>query len=120
MDGTARTVLHSTGLSAVFGLTLDYENQILYWADYSNNRIEKSYTNGSNRVVVTSSGIVDPFGITFYAGKLYWTDWAQNAINTLDLNTSVVSRVVSLNGDPYGIHIVARERQPEGTVASAI
>ena len=48
MDGTARTVLHSTGLVTVYGLTVDYENQILYWADYSNNRIEKSSTNGSN------------------------------------------------------------------------
>ena len=115
MDGTSRTVLHSTGLSTVYGLTLDYENQVLYWADYSNNRIERSFTNGSNRVLVTSTGIIDPFGITFYNGKLYWTDWSRNAIYTLTLSTpSTVSRIISVGGDPYGIHVVTQERQPEG------
>ena len=115
MDGTSRTVLHSTGLSAVYGLTLDYDNQVLYWADYSNNRIEKSFTNGSNRVLVTSSGIVDPFGITFYDGKLYWTDFSHNSIYTLDVNTtSGVSRVIGTGQDSYGIHVVTKERQREG------
>ena len=69
MDGTARTVLHSTNLNTVYGLTLDYDNQILYWADYSNNLIESSLTNGSDRQVIISSGVVDPFGITFFDGK---------------------------------------------------
>ena len=121
MDGTSRTVLHSTGLSTVYGLTLDYENQILYWADYSNNRIERSFTNGSNRVLVTSTGIVDPFGITFYNGRLYWTDWSHNAIYTLTLTlntSSTVSRVLAVSGDPYGIHVVTQERQPEGELYS--
>ena len=42
MDGNSRTVIHSSGLSNVYGLTLDYQNQTLYWVDYSNNRIERS------------------------------------------------------------------------------
>lgn len=115
MDGTSRMTLHSTGLSNVYAMTLDYDNQILYWADYSNNRIEMSYTNGSNRVLVTSSGITDPFHMTFYDGKLYWTDLTLNSINTLTLNTpSVVSRVTSTSNYPFGIHVVAKTRQPEG------
>ena len=115
MDGTSRTVLHSTGLSTVYGLTLDYDNQVLYWADYSNNRIERSFTNGSNRILVTSSGITDPFGITYYNGRLYWTDWSLNGIYTLNLTTtSVVTRVIGTGQDPYGIHVATEERQPEG------
>lgn len=119
MDGTSRTVLHDTSLSTVYGLTLDYDNQILYWADYSYNRIECSFTNGSDRRVIISSGIYDPFGITFYAGKLYWTDWGLNNINTLDLNTSVVSPVLYLGSDPYGIQVVTKDRQPGGMFISA-
>lgn len=119
MDGTERTILHSTGLSTVYGLTLDYENQILYWADYSNNRIERSFTNGSNRIVVTSSGITDPFGITFYDGKLYWTDWSTNSIHTLTVTSpNSVSQLVSVANDPFGIHVVTKERQPEGIITS--
>ena len=120
MDGTSRTVLHSTGLSNVYGLALDYDNQILYWADYSNNRIESSFTNGSNRVLITSSGITDPFGITFYDGKLYWTDWTYHRIYTLALNTpSTITQVVYTGGqNAYDIHVVTKERQPEGIVNS--
>ena len=87
MDGTARIILHSGGLSVVYGLTLDYENQILYWADYSRNRIEMSFTNGSNRAVLTSSGS-SPTRVTAVTG--------------------------SLGQDPYGIHVVTKERQPDG------
>ena len=116
MDGSSRITLHSTGLNTVFGLTLDYDNQILYWADFVNNRIEKSFTNGSSREVVTSSGIADPFGITYFAERLYWTDWSGNRIYTLSISSpTAVSQVTgSLSQDPYGIHVVTKERQPEG------
>ena len=115
MDGSSRMVLHSTGLSTVFGITLDYDNQILYWADYSNNRIEKSFTNGSNRLLVTSSGLFDPFSITFYNGRLYWTDWNRNAIYTLNVNSpATITRLLATSSDGYGIQVVAKERQLEG------
>ena len=116
MDGNSRITLHSGGLNTVYGLTLDYDNQILYWADYSNNRIEMSFANGSNRNVLTSSGIADPFAITYYAGKLYWTDWSRNRIYTLSINSpSTITQVTgSLGQDPYGIHVVTKERQPDG------
>ena len=116
MDGSSRVTLHSGGLNTVYGLTLDYDNQILYWADYDSNRIEMSFTNGSNRRVVTSSGITDPFAITYYAGRLYWTDWSGNRIYTLSLSSpTVVTQVTgSLGQDPYGIHVVTKDRQPDG------
>ena len=116
MDGTDRTVLHSTGLSTVYGLTLDYDDQVLYWADYSNNQIESSLTNGSNRVVLISSGIADPFSITFFDDKLYWTDWSEHRIYTLSVQSpSTISQVTSnLGQDLYGIQVIARQRQPLG------
>lgn len=108
--------LHSGNLNTVYGITLDYDNQVLYWADYSNNRIEKSFTNGTNRVVLISSGITDPFGITYFAGRLYWTDWSADRIYTLSVNSpSPVSQVTgSFGRNPYGIHVVTKERQPLG------
>lgn len=116
MDGTDRIVLHSTGLSTVYGLTLDYDNQILYWADYSSNRIEYSFTDGFNRTVLTSSGIADPFSITFFEGNLYWTDLSDHRIYTLSVNDpSTISSVTSNFGqDLYGIHVIAKGRQPQG------
>ena len=122
MDGSARTVLHSTGLSTVYGMTLDYDSQILYWADYSNNRIESSSTDGSHRVVLTSSGIADPFSITFFDGNLYWTDWSEHRIYTLSVDSpSTISPVTNnLGQDLYGIHVITKQRQPEGNQMYAI
>ena len=121
MDGSNRTVLHSTGLSTVFGLTLDYDTQILYWADYSNNQIEMSYTNGSNRMVLRT-GLRDPFSITYYAGRLYWTDWYYDRIYSLSVSqpTSISQVIGSQGNNPYGIIAVTEERQPEGSTASQL
>ena len=116
MDGNFRTILHSTGLSIVYGLTLDYDSQILYWADASYNRIESSSVNGSNRQILVSS-LRNPWGLTFYENILYWTDTSSDSIYSLDLaNSSVlVPRMISnLGGDSYDIRIVSEDRQPLG------
>lgn len=115
MDGNSRTVLHSSGLSNVYGLTLDYQSQTLYWVDYSNNRVEKSSVNGSNRFTIRSS-LRDPWGVTYHAGRLYWTDWYYDRIYSISVaSPSSVSTLTSwLGGNPNGIHVIAEERQPLG------
>ena len=116
MDGNSRTVLHMSGLSTVYGLTLDYQNQTLYWVDYSNNRIERSSVTGSNRLVVRT-GLNDPFGVTYHAGRLYWTDWNYDRIYSTSANSTTPIVTVtssSLGGNPYGIHVLSEERQPLG------
>ena len=115
MDGNSRTVLHSSGLSTVYGLTLDYQNQTLYWVDYSYNRVERSSVTGSDRVVVRT-GLRDPWGVTYYSGRVYWTDWYYDRIYSTSVtsSSSIVSVTSSLGGNPYGIHILSEERQPLG------
>ena len=119
MDGTSRTVLHNTNLSKPYDITIDYETQTLYWADYELEQIESSSTDGSNRTLLFSMGINRPFSITFYNGKLYWADWSIDGIVFVDVETpgeSVTTRISGLSYDPYDIHIVTSEpeRQPEG------
>lgn len=115
MDGNSRTVLHRSGLSNVYGLTLDYQNQTLYWVDYSNNRIERSSASGSNRVTLRT-GLNDPWGVTYHAGRLYWTDWNQDRIYSILVRSpsSITAITSSLGGNPNGIHVLAEERQPLG------
>ena len=116
MDGSSRRVLHSTGLGAPNGLTLDYPNQILYWADATLDKIESSNADGSNRRLLSTTFILHPFAITVYQGSLYWTDWQVNSILTVP--TSQVSDVRLVFGnftfDPMQIHFVSEERQPPG------
>ena len=115
MDGTSRIVLHSVGY--VYALTLDYDTQTLYWLDYNLNLLESSNVDGTNRLLLTSGGIINtPYSITFYDGKLYWTDISYNRI--LSTSVSSPSSISYVGGsysyDPYGIKVVFRDRQADG------
>lgn len=115
MDGKSRMVLHNTSLSDTYAITIDYENQELYWADYTLNKIEKSDTNGSNRVTLTSS-VGDPFSITYYNGRLFWGDNSLNRILTGTANSPDSGTYVGgyVSYDAYGIHVLSRDTQPLG------
>lgn len=116
MDGTNKTILHDTSLSAPYCLTLDYSSQTLYWADYSLSKIERSNSDGSNRELVTTSLVNDIYTITFFNGMLYWTDLSDDQIFTTSTNSSSTSSYFysGILGDIYGIKVVARDRQPQG------
>ena len=114
MDGHSRSVLHDTSLTTPYALTIDYENQILYWADYTLDKLEKSNVDGSNRLVVTTSSITSPYSLTFYEGRLYWTDLSFARIYTTLANFSSVSTLSSQGQAMYGIQAVAENRQKIG------
>ena len=81
MDGSSRTVLHSTNLQSPLAMALDYDTQTLYWADFALDRLESSSVDGSNRVLLASlppSAI--PWAMTFFQGVLYWTDFSELAV----------------------------------------
>ena len=116
MDGTSRSIIVSTGLFPT-GLTLDYNTQTLYWIDDYYNRIEKSNADGSGHSILTSSGISGPFDIDFYQNTLYWTDSSSLRVSSLTVSplgsvTTVRQSITSYT--PYGIHVVAVDRQPQG------
>lgn len=116
MDGRSRTVLHSTGLSNVYGITLDYDKQILYWVDYSYGRIESSSVDGSNRQVILAS-ISSPWAVTFHEGTLYWTSTSYDRIYSYTNDSSpasIIEVTPSLGANPYDIRVISEDRQPLG------
>lgn len=119
MDGTSRCVIVNTTLGWPNGLTLDYDTQTLYWVDALLDKIEKSNVDGSMRVLLPTpeSVIQHPFGITFFRGYIYWSDWETNAIYTAPVtNTQSGTRTFfgNLTYDPMQLHIVDESRQPSG------
>lgn len=111
MDGSSREVIHS-GLTAPYGLTMDYDLQILYWVD--ENKLESSKPDGTNRMLLTES-LQDPFGITYYDGSLYWSDLTQHRIySSLVDSPSTASSIVYVGADPFDVKVVSEERQREG------
>ena len=116
MDGTLRTVIHSTGLVWPNGITLDYTTQTLYWVDASLDRIESSDVNGLNRRVLITAGIDYPYGIDFFQGTLFWTDDNGRAILSAPVAQPTNSRVIVTNvrGAAMVIKVVSLERQQPG------
>ena len=120
MDGNSRTTIHSSSLSSALGLTLDYQSQTLYWSDYSYNRIETSDVNGLNRRTIVSN-LRDPWGITFYAGVLYWTDTYFDRIYSYSVTSSsasVLQVTGNIGNNPYGLRVVSINNQPLGMILS--
>ena len=117
MDGTSREVLHSTNLRVTHAITIDRENQLLYWADHSLNTIERSNTDGSNRVVLTTS-VRDPISIAYYNGRLYWGDAYFNRILSGPANSPSSGSYLggSVSYEVYGIEVISRDLQPLGRI----
>lgn len=114
MDGTAVTILHNTSLSAPYCLTLDYDVQILYWADYTLDKIEKSNADGTNRQLVTTTLVNNPYSITVFNGRLYWTDLSESRILTVPTTSPNSAYLTGVFGVMYGIKAATEQRQPMG------
>ena len=115
MDGTDRTVIHNTGLIWPNGLTLDHSAQVLYWIDANHDRIESSFVNGTNRVVVTTSGVSRPFGITLLGDTLYFTD-RRSLRSVAKTGGGTYQTVKDVCENAFGIEVIAEERQPLGII----
>ena len=115
MDGQARQILHSSQLVRPNGLTLDYQNQVLYWIDAILDKIESSNVNGTNRqlimTLVSSSPNYYPFSISYFNNILYWSDWGTDKIHSIFANgTSLISLIRGFSLST-GIEVVSGSRQ---------
>ena len=89
MDGSNRQVITQQNIQWPNGLTLDYNNKKLFWADAKVPRyIAMANYDGSNREKIFRSpdqcALGHLFGITFYENRLFWTDWSSNGIHSTD------------------------------------
>ena len=116
MDGTNRTVLHSTKIVWPNALTIDIPTQTLFWADAYLDVVECSGTDGSNRQVVARNGINHPFSIAVSYSGIYFTDWMDD---TLRYIVNGESGATTLSAYPHcerpnGIQVVNQYKQPSG------
>ncbi|XP_014669426.1 PREDICTED: low-density lipoprotein receptor-related protein 2-like isoform X2 [Priapulus caudatus] len=113
MDGTNRSRVITDKMSWPNGLTIEYVTQRLFWTDAHLDRIEFANLDGTNRHVITDSGLAHPFALTIFEDWIYWTDW-----NTLGLyrahkltgeNRQVLANVTHR---PMDVKIIHPLRQP--------
>ena len=97
------------------GLTLDYEDQKIFWADAKLYFIHSCNFDGSNRKAVVSGQpfLPHPFALTLLQDTLFWTDWETRAIHSCDKKTGANSTIVHKNiYSPMDIHVFHSRRQP--------
>uniref|UniRef100_A0A3B3RJA6 EGF-like domain-containing protein n=1 Tax=Paramormyrops kingsleyae TaxID=1676925 RepID=A0A3B3RJA6_9TELE len=83
LDGSQRDVLVHIGISWPNGLTIDYQEGLLYWCDAGTDKIERiNLETGENREVVLEP--IHPFALAVYGGHIFWTDWARKAVLRAD------------------------------------
>lgn len=90
MDGdpSTREVIVSENIFWPNGLTVDYESELIYWADGRLSFIAVMDYHGRSRRTIIGHGLEYPFAITFFENRLYWTDWKTWCIHTFDMRQS--------------------------------
>nr|XP_042716703.1 low-density lipoprotein receptor-related protein 2 isoform X5 [Chrysemys picta bellii] len=113
MDGKNKTVIISTKLEWPNGLTIDYTNDKLYWADAHLNYIEYSDLEGHHRHTVYDGTLPHPFAITVFEDTIYWTDWNTRTVEKGNkYNGSGRTVLVNTTHRPFDIHVYHPYRQP--------
>lgn len=107
MTGKQREVLVGSGALYPNGLTLDHEENRLYWVDSSYHRLEYLDLNLNSRVSLISSYYIlrYPFGLTLLGDDLYWTDRQERSVYRANKETGGdVTKFVKIIGQPMDIH----------------
>ncbi|XP_048725147.2 low-density lipoprotein receptor-related protein 2 isoform X1 [Caretta caretta] len=113
MDGKNKTVIISTKLEWPNGLTIDYTNDKLYWADAHLNYIEYSDLEGRHRHTVYDGTLPHPFAVTVFEDTIYWTDWNTRTVEKGNkYNGSGRTVLVNTTHRPFDIHVYHPYRQP--------
>lgn len=117
MDGLAETTIHSTGIERPYSITIDIQNQELYWADNILDKIETSSVNGTGRRVLTSTGVPQVFSLSLFGNTLYFSDWTFGVRSVNKTGTQTPTTIYNIFCNfiyAYGIQVVSLEQQPQG------
>ncbi len=75
MDGSHRQAI-VTNVLWPNGLAIDREAKRVYWVDGQYASLESCDYNGQSReLVVVQESLSFPFGLAFFSGFVFWTDW---------------------------------------------
>lgn len=140
LGGSFRQAIISTGLTTPNGLTLDYDERMLYWADADEyvfyflntqimgrekhrhlttffffqfrDKIERSTLTGEDRQVILH-GVHFPYAITVYQQDIFWTDLAEKSVFRAQKDDGSGFTVLAkdLLQQPNDIHVYSPSKQ---------
>lgn len=112
MAGSLKKIIIDKDLSQPSGLTIDFDENKLYWTDAVREKIERSNMDGSAREALISATIY-PFAITVFRNYIYWTDLQLRGVYRAEKHTgaNMVEMVKRLEDSPRDIHVYSKSRQ---------
>lgn len=105
MDGARRETLIDTDIVWPNGLAADYQVSHLYWADARLSKIERFDLVTRQRKVVIKEAAGNPFSLSLFENRLFWSDWSGSDIRTCDKMTGNDTKSIMKTENIYGIHI---------------
>ncbi|XP_046394159.1 low-density lipoprotein receptor-related protein 6 [Ischnura elegans] len=114
-DPGTRTVVVSDDIFWPNGLSIDYENRLVYWIDGRLHFIMEMDYEGRRKKKIGENDLLYPYALTFYNHTFYWTDWKTLCIYAMENRPGAKPKELQ-NGSfvPIDIHVFDPKRQPPG------
>ncbi|XP_047545765.1 low-density lipoprotein receptor-related protein 6 [Vanessa atalanta] len=111
-DPATRKVIVKDDIFWPNGITVDYNNNLIYWVDSKLQFFDVMDFNGNNRKKVVREGLKYPYALTFFNDRLFWIDWKTLVINTLDVTTNgAIKELIKSDSVPVDIKVFDNSRQ---------
>uniref|UniRef100_A0A3B4FER3 LDL receptor related protein 1B n=1 Tax=Pundamilia nyererei TaxID=303518 RepID=A0A3B4FER3_9CICH len=99
LDGSDQVTLVSSGITWPNGISIDYEENTLYWCDARTDKIERiNLETGESREIVLSMANVDLFSVAVFGPYIYWSDAHSNGSIRRGLKTDPSEAVTMRSG----------------------
>ncbi len=114
-EPNSRRVIIAEGLFWPNGVSLDIRTKEIFWVDGQLSRLEMSEYDGKKRRIVWEKIYIPyPMGVSVAEDKIYWTDWKDLSLYSLDRkNGSRPSVVIHMENPPIvDVQVLDANHQP--------
>ena len=106
-DGSGKTDI-LTGLTSPQSISLDLQNQKIYWNDATDGTIEVANLDGTDREIIVTTGIptsIRGIDIHYESERIFWTDRNTFTLNSANLDGTDLTRIIFTNDNPGAVEI---------------
>ncbi|XP_049888265.1 low-density lipoprotein receptor-related protein 6 [Pectinophora gossypiella] len=112
-DPSTRKVIVKDEIFWPNGITVDYDNNLIYWVDAKLQFVDVIDYNGLKKKRIVKEGLEYPYALAFFQNKLFWTDWKTWAIHTWDIAAGgPIKELIKSDPVPVDIKMYDGSRQP--------